>query len=131
MSHEEIPHNASRVDWPLTSAVCGLLSKGPNMKRNRTLLVGCMICLLFLGIAGRAYVLQTVHTYSGACEKLHGVPGLLQRAGFVPEGDCKVDKDHDCKSQACEVWGKKGQCEEQRLDPKTVICVCVPERPSR
>jgi hypothetical protein len=105
------------------------------MKRNRTLLVGCMICLLFLGIAGRAYVLQTVQTYSGACEKLHGVPGLLQSAGFVPEGDCKVDpksdKDHRCMEHACEVWGKKGHCEEQQLDTKTVVCVCVPDRPSR
>ena len=102
------------------------------MKSHRTLFIGCIICLLFLGIAGRAYVLQTVHTYSGACGKLHGLPGVLQKAGFLPSGNCKVDPArNDCTSQSCEVNGRAGLCQKLQIDFRTFACVCVPQPPSR
>jgi len=102
------------------------------MKSHRTLWIGCLICLLFLGIAGRAYVVQTVQTYGGSCEKLHGLPGVLQQAGFMPRGNCEMDKDHDsCKEGSCEVNGRKGHCEEKKLGHHQVTCVCMPNRPSR
>ena len=94
--------------------------------------IGCILCLLFLGIAGRAYVLQTVHTYSGSCEKLHGLPGLLQKVGFLPSGNCKVDTTKNgCTAQSCEVNGRAGQCQKLQIDRRTFICLCVPQTPSR
>lgn len=101
------------------------------MNSPKTLWIGCLICLLFLAIAGHAYVVQTVHVYSGSCEKLHGMPGVLQRAGFVPSGNCKMNRDHNCMSTACEVNGKLGHCTTQPVNRYSFICVCVPDKPSR
>jgi hypothetical protein len=114
------------------------------MTRKRTLWIGCLICLLFLTIAAHAYVLKTIATYSGACGKLSGFPGVLQQTGFMPHGDCKVDPVNGCSSQSCEVNGRAGHCvqlrwkdEDDKQDDqgdkgdKKVLCICKPNRPSR
>jgi len=110
------------------------------MKIRRTILV-CMIGLFSWGLAGGvAAVLRTIGIYSGACEKLSGFPGVLQAAGFVPSGTCKLepddgkDKDKDkkkhCLPGECTVNGKKGTCVEEGSGDGAV-CVCRPKKISR
>jgi len=110
------------------------------MKMHKTVVVRCLLSALFLGVSsGAVLVIQTVQTYSGACGKLNGFPGLMQKAGFVPEGSCNP-RPHaweDCHKHRCVVDGQKGHCVSERLpqpDPQTHIdflCVCKPNPVSR
>jgi hypothetical protein len=109
------------------------------MKTNRTLLTWCLLSALFLGVSsGAILVVQTVQTYSGACEKLTGFPGVLQKAGFLPEGSCNSHPHSwkDCHHHNCVVDGKAGHCVSQQLPEKDpvsdqdFICVCKPNKPS-
>jgi hypothetical protein len=111
------------------------------MKVNTKVLVCCIVCLVFVGVAsGAAFVFKTVQTYSGACDKLDGFPGVLQEVGFVPKGDCKFvitdrnkdrDKD-DCPPHACEVKGKEGICTfAQRDETGKPSCFCKVKKVSR
>lgn len=109
------------------------------MKRHKTIILRCLLAALFLGVSsGAALVIQTVQTYSDACAKLSGFPGMLQKVGFVPEGSCdtRVRFRGDCRHHTCTVNGKAGHCvPEKQPDPKSdkgdYICVCRPNRPSR
>jgi hypothetical protein len=109
------------------------------MKTHRALFTWCLMSALFLGVSSAAVlVIQTVQTYSGACEKLNGFPGVLQKAGFLPEGSCnpKPKVHADCLKHKCTVDGKEGHCVPERLPPSNVgsdkdfICVCKTSRPS-
>ena len=90
-----------------------------------------VICLLSLGAAsGAAFTLRTIAMYSGACEPLGGFPGLLQAAGFVPTGNCKLKAGGVCSTAPCVVSGKKGHCVKVLVHRKAV-CVCEPNRISK
>jgi hypothetical protein len=115
-----------------------------NVKFSKPLIVCSLVCLIFLGVAsGAAFVLNTVQTYSGACEKLDGFPGMLQQVGFVPSGTCKVDEGGDngqrvddgkhkkCKQGDCTVDGKKGTCVEVSSDRGDTMCTCKVKNESR
>lgn len=110
------------------------------MKTHKAAVVRCLLSALFLGVcSGAVLVVQTVETYSGACDKLNGFPGVMQKAGFLPEGNCE-SRPHvrdDCRRHTCQVNGRAGHCVAETL-PKTnpdsdkdFICVCKPNRPSR
>jgi hypothetical protein len=103
------------------------------MKMHKTAVLFCLWGALFLGVSSSAaFVAHTVAAYSGACEKLDGLPGMLQSAGFIPRGDCKLVHG-DCpgpKNEYCEVGGKLGHCIKDVIDGKHV-CVCVRDRVSR
>lgn len=113
------------------------------MKKHKTVIMCCLLSALFLGVSsGAVLVVQTVQTYSLACAKLNGFPGVLQKAGFVPEGNCdtRVRFRGDCRHHTCSVNGKAGHCvpekipgsKAERPDGKgDYICVCRPNRPSR
>ena|SRR5579871_1112218 len=110
------------------------------MKTRKAVVLSCLLIALFLGVAsGAAMVMQTVQTYSGACATLSGFPGFLQRAGFVPAGDCpgKPKVPDDCRKHRCIVDGKAGHCVAEFLPPtnpesnNNFICACKPNRPSR
>jgi len=109
------------------------------MKMHRTVVMRCLLTALFLGVSsGAALVIQTVQTYSAACEKLNGFPGVLQKVGFVPQGNCdtRVRFKDDCRNHNCSVNGKSGHCvPEKKPDAsepgKDYICVCRPNHPSR
>jgi hypothetical protein len=103
------------------------------MKTHKTAVMCCLLSALFLGVSsGAVLVIQTVQTYSGACEKLSGFPGVLQKAGFVPEGTCdtKVRFRGDCRNHTCTVDGKAGHCVAEKANTG-YVCVCKPNRPSR
>jgi len=93
-----------------------------------------MICLLFLGAAsGAAFTLKTITLYSGVCDALPGFPGMLQSAGFVPKGDCRLEtrgRERECSDEPCKVNGKTGHCVKQVV-LKKATCVCVPNKISR
>src|SRR5437868_1287331 len=98
--------------------------------KKRTILL-CIICLLAVGLAsGAVFTLNTIAMYSQVCaDNLQGFPGLLQGAGFIPKGPCKVSPNGACStSQACEVNGVKGNC---RTQGKPTICVCIPNKASK
>ena len=98
--------------------------------RTRRMILISVICLLSLGAAsGAAFTLRTIAMYSGACESLGGFPGLLQSAGFVPTGNCKL-KGGECSTAACVVSGKKGHCVKV-VTNKKAVCVCKPNRISK
>jgi hypothetical protein len=110
------------------------------MKTNKRLLVSTFAFLAFLGIgSATVYVKTTAAAYCGVCSSLEGVPGVLQRAGFIPEGSCKkrenqvsTDKEDrdNCEPQACEVNGKKGHC-VAKVFQKRHYCACEPRKISR
>jgi hypothetical protein len=108
------------------------------MKTHRTLFTWCLVSALFLGVSsGAVLVIQTVQTYSGACDKLNGFPGVLQKAGFLPEGSCNPNPHSwdECFKHRCEVDGKKGHCVAEKLPhpvaDRDFLCVCKPNHPSR
>ena len=76
---------------------------------------------------GFAYVQQTIADYDGACSKLPGFPGVLQKVGLLrgPEGNCEVNVRSDgteCKiaSQTCmNNGGQPGACTQRGR-----VCVC-------
>ena len=121
------------------------------MRAYKSIVICCFLCLFSWGVAGSVkYLAKTIGIYSGACEKLPGLPGVLQAAGFVPKGNCKFgdddDKDedsgkdkgkkHQCPPSACKTDdGKKGTCTP---DPSHLckrhhqpVCVCKVENVSR
>ena len=98
-------------------------------KTKKRILVG-MAGFLTLGIAtGAAAVLDTMETYSNACSKLSGFPGMLQATGFIPLGHCallqSVCVKHECKASN----GHKGVCEEFSKG-KQHACLCIPLKTS-
>jgi hypothetical protein len=100
--------------------------------RKRSIILLCIICLLGVGLAsGAVFTLRTIAMYSQVCsDNLHGFPGLLQAAGFVPGGACKVNAAGAClSSQACVVNGKRGHCDHQRKGTQN-FCICIPNGPS-
>ena len=103
------------------------------MKKNQAAMA-ITVCVLALGTWGATSVRAMVNTYSGVCGSLDGVPGLLQKAGFVPRGNCKaivpIGPDHKCRASACEVAGKAGHC-LQVGDGKKYYCACRVDRTSR
>jgi len=58
------------------------------MKKLRYKLATCVSLALVLLIVGAICTVQTIHAYAGVCSTLHGVPGLMQRAGFFATGTC-------------------------------------------
>lgn len=98
--------------------------------KKRTILL-CILCLLAVGLAsGAVFTLKTIALYSQVCDdNLQGFPGLLQAAGFVPNGRCKVSSTGACiTAQACVVNGVKGNC---RTQGKPTRCVCIPNKVSK
>jgi hypothetical protein len=49
-------------------------------------------------LSSLAYIVHTRALYAEAapCSKLHGIPGLLQTAGFVTTGTCTTTKNNTC-----------------------------------
>jgi hypothetical protein len=75
---------------------------------NRQKLITIAILTLVLTIIGAvqafAYVNDTIATYKAhpPCNRLAGVPRILQVAGFISSGDCSVSNDGTCaNSGAC------------------------------
>jgi hypothetical protein len=114
------------------------------MRVYKSTIICCFLCLFSWGVAsGVKYVARTIGIYSGACETLTGIPGVLQAAGFVPKGDCqfrdgdgdkdKNDKDKDeCPPHACTVDGKKGKCKFIPGDNNhKAMCFCKVKNVSR
>ena len=103
------------------------------IKRHRKALL-ITLCLIILGLTSGAMSLKAmVDRYSGICAPLDGVPGLLQKAGFVPLGHCtsvKVNGLLSCRKAYCEVKGKTGFCEKVYL-AKVPVCACVPINTSK
>ena len=57
------------------------------MKKYRLFFV--VFILAIAGIStGWAIVNHTIETYAGTCGQLDGFPGLLQKAAFLPNGNC-------------------------------------------
>ena len=94
-------------------------------KTKKRILVG-VAGFLTLGIAtGAAAVLDTMETYSNACSKLSGFPGMLQATGFIPLGHCQLLEEH-CPHHECKASnGKTGHCEAIKEGTK-YACLCVP-----
>src|SRR5579863_10342692 len=100
------------------------------MRTRRKILIA-VICLLSLGAAsGAALTMRTIAMYSGVCDTLGGFPGMLQQTGFLPRGNCNLERDGHCSEEPCKVDGKKGHCVKREVDHKTV-CECKPNRTSR
>ena len=100
---------------------------------NKSIALCCLLGALFLGFSsGAAFVWHNVAKGRGACEKLDGFPGLLQAAGFVPSGNCRLidGKCPTTSSGACVVAGKPGHCVAELIDNKR-LCVCVKDKMSR
>jgi hypothetical protein len=112
------------------------------MKPRRKLIVSSLMCLLLMALAsGTVLVRSTAAAYCGVCESLDGFPGVLQKAGFVPKGNCHLngdrDKDDKCVPKACvtdpddgDKPNRKGHCVRREIREKH-FCVCVPNRISR
>jgi hypothetical protein len=102
-------------------------------------MASCLLAFVLTGIAsGAVYVVRTVQTYDGACEKLAGFPGLLQGVGLVSTGNCRSTELRDCKNQPCTVDGKPGHCTVQDADDQDdkkhddkKHCVCVTKHISK
>jgi hypothetical protein len=103
------------------------------MKNHKRFVLSCVFGTLILGVSsGAALFAHTVATYSGACSKLNGFPGLLQSAGFLPFGNCRLVLGKCPTRNVCSVGGKKGTCEEVHWDDKNRhACVCIPKGISR
>jgi len=99
------------------------------MRNRRSLLTVCLLALLLAGIAsGSVFVIHTIRTYDGTCEKLAGFPGLLQGTGLLCTGNC--GNAWHCNDGPCTVGGKPGHCQEQ-WEGHERHCVCVPTHISR
>jgi len=93
--------------------------------QKRTLLPGVACLFVASLVSGTLFVQKTIAAYSGACSELSGVPGVLQRVGFIPKGGCEPPSNKKkgfCPPKACDANGKKGKCEL-----RDGICVCVPK----
>jgi len=114
------------------------------MRANKRLVLSGLTCVLALGIASATvFVRNTAAAYCGVCEPLDGVPGVLQRVGFIPGGDCKhYVKNGKCVPQQCEVSGRKGFCmtrviregkegEGKDRDERRIVCFCRPYKVSK
>ena len=111
-----------------------------SAKVYQPLIVCILLCLVFLGVAsGAVFVLQTVQAYTGVCEELDGLPGVLQQVGFMPRGTCRFDDDRDkgerangddrhkqkkCRPGECTVDGRKGKCIEVTSPAGETMCTC-------
>jgi hypothetical protein len=101
------------------------------MKKNKRILVVSALCFLAVGVTGaRAAFLNTVQAYQGACSELTGIPGLLQSAGFIPVGNCKVRGD-ECATKFCEVGGRRGHCAFRETKKHVPYCICLPVHTSQ
>ena len=101
------------------------------IKKNKPAL-SVALCLLAVGLTTGAMSLHAmVNTYSGVCGPLTGIPGLLQRAGFVPAGKCKPSVRGVCSESLCKTTaGKAGHCKAEK-DGHVIVCVCLPGVVSR
>ena len=112
------------------------------MSVNKRLALSTLFCVVVLGIASATvFVKKTAAAYCGVCEPLDGVPGVLQRVGFIPEGNCKHRvKNKRCIAQQCEVSGRKGFCKTRVIkkdkdgdhdgDDQRFVCFCEPYKVS-
>jgi hypothetical protein len=98
------------------------------MKMHYAIALFCLLAALCFGVcSGAVFVMHTVVADSGSCEKLEGFPRLLQAAGFVPTGDCKM-VDHQCRQgEQCRVDGKRGHCAAVQINGEP-RCVCKPNK---
>jgi hypothetical protein len=108
------------------------------MRINKKSLVSTFAFLAVLGIGSATiFVKTTAAAYCGVCSSLDGVPGVLQRVGFIPGGTCKkredvvsTEKNVECGPQLCEVNGKRGHC-VTKVIRKNRYCACEPNKISR
>ncbi len=100
-----------------------------NLTRKRILLG--LAGFLTLGIAtGAAAVLDTMQTYSNACSKLDGFPGMLQATGFIPLGHCALVQNRCPNGEVCKASnGRGGHCEAVKVK-ETYACLCIPRKTS-
>jgi hypothetical protein len=57
-----------------------------TLKRTSATLI---LTAVFLSLAAAAVAaVETKHRYDGVCSRLEGVPGVLQRVGFLASGNC-------------------------------------------
>lgn len=102
-------------------------------KRVLWCVAAVVILLATLGIPrSLAYIGATraLYLHAAPCTELHGFPGLLQTVGFVPRGDCQVDRDkggcHD--SRECTIRDRpSGKSEKGKCTPgdDRRSCFCV------
>ena len=97
-------------------------------------LLGLMV--VFGMASATVFVRTTAAAYCGACEPLFGVPGVLQRVGFIPGGNCKhYVTNKKCVPQQCEVSGRKGFCKTRIMrdgdEKDRYVCFCSPYKVSR
>lgn len=104
------------------------------MNRYRVSIGALGLMLLFGATRGYGYVRSTIAQYEhlAPCGRLAGVPGLLQTAGFIPIGDCKLNSDGSCASagSSCTISNRpsgsptKGQCTNS-ISGKKKTCSCT------
>ena len=85
------------------------------------------MALVLLSI-GAVFTAQTIHAYTGVCSPLHGIPGLMQRAGFFAAGTCvaKPGGAICAAGSACTISAQQsGTCKNTGKPGGTPICTCV------
>jgi hypothetical protein len=104
------------------------------MNKRKLVTIGGVALIVLVGATrGYSYVRSTITEYQqvAPCGRLAGVPGLLQSAGFIPQGDCTVGTDGGCHdSRACTVKSvpsgapTKGHCTTV-IVKKQKTCGCM------
>ena len=93
--------------------------------RRLIVLFALSVIVCFVGAKqGLAYMQAT---YSGACVKLDGFPGLLQEMNFLAKGDCEIKKGttNTCQNNgSCTVSGPSGT-NKGKCNDVLGVCTCV------
>jgi hypothetical protein len=93
--------------------------------------VKVVVVLLILAAVSlsAATVVKARHDYYGICSPLAGVPGFLQRNGFLQTGTCKATLPGQpvcAAGTACTINGNAGTCKNtQTLPGQPISCACV------
>src|ERR1700687_5049553 len=106
----------------------------------RRKLLATLFCVAgFGGIASAAYIHSTIAQYENAapCGKLHGVPGLLQSAHLLTQGNCSINPTS--RTNACKAEGSVCSFDDPNSRGNTIKgkctstypgCACVPSTPT-
>ena len=90
-----------------------------------------VLALIFVAAVSlsAATIVKARHEYYGICSPLAGVPGFLQRNGFLQTGTCAATLPGQpvCNAgAACSIDGKAGTCKNtQTLPGQPIACACV------
>jgi len=74
-----------------------------------------------------ATVVKLRHDYYGVCSQLDGLPGFLQRNGFLMTGTCTTQIGGSLcnKGAACTINGNPGKCANIGGIGGSIVCSCV------